>query len=132
MVHTFFVAKGGGRIQHTDIFTSLQIAKEYANDSSGRMTELIFLSDMLQSANGVEMQHLLCMPPSNWLAKQKQMGLIPSFPGACVIVIGADPASKDGVHVRNFWQAYFNAVNAKFSPDRYRVTAASAGSAVCR
>jgi hypothetical protein len=120
---SFFDESRAGKAMRTDIFTTLHVAAEYAREARGRRTTLILLSDMLQSANGVEMQGLARMPEPGWIGRQKQAGLIPDLRGVCVVVVGADPTTREGVAVRDFWRAYFEAAGARLDLDDYRVIA---------
>lgn len=118
----FFRTKDLAKVMHTDIFTTLQVANEFADDRGGRRTVLILLSDMLQSAKGFEMERLARMPSPNWIKEQQKLGLLPSFHGACVAVIGADATTRAGVTVRNFWQQYFLATGTTLDQRHYRIT----------
>jgi len=121
LLPSYFVLPAGTVMLHTDIFSTLQLASEYIRDSGGRRTTLIILSDMLQSANGIEMEGVKRMPPSNWIESEKRNNLIPHLDGACVVVVGADPTTRHGVVVRNFWQKYFVAAGARLGAENYRI-----------
>lgn len=119
------------KVLHTDLITTLNLSGEYAHDFSTQRTTLILLSDMLQSSNGIEMEHLKRMPQAGWVEAQKKLGLIPKLSGACIVVVGADATTREGVKVRNFWQAYFAATGSNLSPVNYRATPPTSGSATC-
>jgi hypothetical protein len=110
----------GAQLVHTDLFTTLGLAGDYKQDYSGRLTTLIVLSDMLQSAEGIEMDHAKQMPPPRWILQQRQIGLLPNFTGACVLVVGADGVTPSGVKVRDFWRNYFTATGANLPVSNYR------------
>jgi hypothetical protein len=110
----------GAQLVHTDLFTTLGLAGEYKQDYGGRLTTLIVLSDMLQSAKGIEMDHAKQMPPPGWISQQRQLGLLPNFTGACVLVVGADGVTSSGVKVRDFWRNYFTATGANLPVSNYR------------
>jgi hypothetical protein len=110
----------GALLVHTDLFTTLGLAAEYKRDYSGSPTTLIVLSDMLQSAKGIEMDHAKQMPPAGWILQQRQLGLLPDFKGACVLVVGADGVTPSGVKVRDFWRSYFTATGANLPESNYR------------
>jgi hypothetical protein len=131
-VDTFFKDKNAARAMHTDIFTTLLLASEFARDSKGRPTKLILLSDMLQSAKGVEMQGLRRMPNPGWIEREKRIGLIPVLPGTCVLAVGADPTTREGITIRGFWEAYFAAAGASLKSRDYRATPPTDISDVCR
>lgn len=122
IIPSFFRDQPAGKALHTDIFTTTLVADEFVNDADGRPTTLIFLSDMLQSAQGFEMEKLARMPPPGWIEKQKRNGLIPDFHSACVVVVGADATTNEGVKVRKFWEVYFAASGAFLSQRNYRAT----------
>jgi hypothetical protein len=121
----------GDKVLHTDLITTLNLSGEYAHEFSTQQTTLILLSDMLQSSSGIEMDHLKRMPQASWVDAQKNLGLIPKLSGACVVVVGADATTRDGVKVRDFWQAYFTAAGANLSPTNYRATPPTGGNAKC-
>jgi hypothetical protein len=120
-VDSFFKPETATTAQHTDILTTLQLAGERVHDAEERASTILVLSDMLQSAQGIEMEKLKRMPRPEWLAKQKSLGLIPNLSGVCVVVIGADITNAAGVRVRDFWRQYFNAAGALLADTHYRV-----------
>lgn len=119
------------RKANTDILSTLHIVAEYVRDANGRRPVLIVLSDMLQSANGIEMERLLRMPGSGWIEAQRNAGLIPDLPGVCVGVIGADATTADGAAVRQFWIEYFAAAGAELKERDYRIVAPGEGVVGC-
>jgi hypothetical protein len=121
-VPSFFRARNDGGVMHTDILTTVLLADEFVRDGGDRQKVLVLLSDMLQSAKGIEMDGLARMPPHGWIETQKSLGLLPQLGGACVVVVGADATTREGVIVRNFWQAYFTAAGAILTPQNYRAT----------
>ena len=128
-VHLFFQRSQGRAVVHTDILTTLSIASE--NIADGERNELIVLSDMLQSSKEFEFEHLKRMPPPGWITKRKQQGLVRPLYGACVIAVGADPSTREGVTIMEFWQKYFEASNATLSTKNYRTTPPSDDSSRC-
>jgi len=110
----------GTKLLHTDIFTTLGMAGQYAKDFKGQPITLILLSDMLQSTKTVEMDHARHMPTANWISQQKTEGLLPDFTGGCVLVVGADGVTPAGLKVRNFWESYFAATGASLPGANYR------------
>jgi len=121
----------GDKVLHTDLFTTLNLSGEYAHDFSTRRTTIILLSDMLQSSNGIEMEHLKRMPQAGWVDTQKGMGLIPKLSGACIVVVGADATTLEGARIRDFWQSYFSAAGTNLLAANYRATPPTDGSATC-
>ena len=119
-VDLFFEHTLQKRVVQTDILTTLSIASEQI--SSGKRNFLVLLSDMLRSDTRFEFEHLRRMPPAGWIGAQKQAGLIRPLDHVCVLVVGADPSTKDGVVVRDFWQRYFEASNATLTDTNYRTT----------
>lgn len=121
VARTFYDAEAAGRLPTTDLFATLHVAAEFMQDAAGRPTTLVLLSDMLQSAHGIEMSRPDGMPPPDWIDRNRERGLIPRLDGACVLVVGADPTSPNGVAVREFWNRYFAAAGARLHPENYRM-----------
>ena len=119
-VDLFFERTLQKRVVQTDILTTLSIASEQI--SSGKRNFLVLLSDMLQSDTRFEFEHLSRMPPTGWIDGQKRARLIRPLDHVRVLVIGADPSTKEGVAIRDFWQRYFEASNATLSDTNYRTT----------
>jgi hypothetical protein len=126
----FFEADGAGRIPTTDLFATLHIAAEYARAAPDRRTTLVLLSDMLQSAHGVEMSQAGGVPSAAWIEAQERAGVLPSLDGVCVVVIGADVTSAHGVAVRDFWRAYLAAAGAEMRQEDFRMIT-TGGAAGC-
>ena len=128
-VHLFLARAQTGPVMHTDILTTLSIASEKI--SEGKRNELVILSDMLQSSKEFEFEHLKRMPPPGWIAQRTQQGLVRPLYGACVVAVGVDPSTHEGVVVREFWQKYFEASNATLSTRNYRTTPPSGDASMC-
>jgi hypothetical protein len=128
-VHLFFQRAQTRPVLHTDILTTLSIASEKV--SEGKRNVLVILSDMLQSSREFEFEHLKRMPPRGWIAQRTQQGLTRPLYGACVVAVGADPSTHEGIVVREFWQQYFKASNATLSTRNYRTTPPSADASLC-
>lgn len=128
-VHIFFTRARASSVMHTDILTTLSIASEKISDA--KRNQLLILSDMLQSSKEFEFEHLRRMPPPGWLEKQKQDGLIRPLYQACIIAIGADPSTHEGIVVRDFWQKYFAASDASLSARNYRTTPPAGNLSIC-
>lgn len=128
-VHLFFSRAQTKPVMHTDILTTLSIASEKISD--GKRNEMIFLSDMLQSSKEFEFEHLKRMPPPGWIEERKQQGLIRPLDGACIVVVGGDPSTREGVVAREFWEKYFEASNATLRPKNYRTTPPSGDPSQC-
>jgi hypothetical protein len=128
-VHLFFARAQTRPVVHTDILTTLSIASEKI--SEGKRNVLVILSDMLQSSKDLEFEHLKRMPPPRWIAQRTQQGLVRPLYGACVVAVGADPSTHEGMVVRQFWQKYFEASNARLSARNYRTTPPSGDASLC-
>lgn len=117
----------------TDILALVQRASDYARAAQlhGRSTTLLVVSDMMNYTGELRMTSAGSVPAEAWISSRKAQGLIPALPGVCVAVSGADVSSQRGIAVRNFWQGYFKAAGANFSPDRYRKLMLDAGEASC-
>ncbi|MGH8435066.1 MAG: hypothetical protein ACRERX_11410 [Pseudomonas sp.] len=107
--------------RNTDLFSTFHVASELVQDAGNKERVIVVLSDMLQSAQGVEMDRLRRMPSPTWLRDQQHAGTLPSLQGACVMVVGADDSEHGGVVVRDFWIAYFGAAGATLTADSYRL-----------
>lgn len=129
VARTIFDNESAGRLPTTDLFATLHIAGEYIRDAA-QPTSLVLLSDMLQSAHGIEMSH--AVPGDAWIERQRAAGLLPRLDGACVAVVGADATSANGVAVRRFWNGYFEAAGAALTDRNYRLIATNAGGVACR
>lgn len=127
----FFDPGVAGLAQRTDILSTLHVAAEYVRDAAHRRPTLILLSDMLQSANGLEMEGLRRMPGPDWIARQEAAGVLPRLDGACIAVVGADPSTEEGSEVRDFWIDYFSAVGARLPVSNYRILATRASGLAC-
>jgi hypothetical protein len=123
VANQFFDPELAGKAAHTDIFSTLHVAAEFVRDAGGRQPVLILLSDMYQSANGVEMEHLRQMPPRGWVAAQRRAGLLPRLNGVCITVVGADATTGAGIAVRDFWREYFTAAGTTLEEKNYRLLA---------
>ena len=128
-VHLFFGRAQARPVMHTDILTTLSIASE--KTSEGKRNVLIILSEMLQSSKEFEFERLKRMPPPGWIAQRTQQGLVRPLYGACVVAVGADPSTREGAVVREFWQKYFEASNATLSARNYRTTPPSGNASLC-
>lgn len=106
----------------TDLFSTLFVAAERARGAEPRKTTLILVSDMLQCTSALCMEGG-AVPSAGTVQTLKKQGLIPSLANVCVSVVGADASTPRGIAVRQFWQAYFSAAGANFSPKRYGYTA---------
>ena len=119
-IHLYFRRTQIKAVMHTDILTTLSIASEKIAEKE--RNELIVLSDMLQSSKEFEFERLTRMPPPDWITTRRRQGLVRPLYGACVIAVGADPSTRQGVVIREFWQKYFEASNAILLPKNYRTT----------
>lgn len=127
VVDNVFGHEAAGHLPTTDIIATLHAAAEYVHDANGRPTTIVLLSDMLQSAHGIEMSREV--PGAEWIEQQEREGLLPELRGACVIVIGADDTHSHGVEVRDFWHAYIEAAGGLLSS--YRLFATDLSSLPC-
>jgi hypothetical protein len=122
-VLSFFKVAEAKKTQHTDILSTLSLIQEKIRDARGRTSTVLLLSDMLQSAKGIEMERWQRVPATNDFVRQSQAnGTMPDLGGACILVVGADASTAAGVKVRNFWQSYFHAASANFKATNYRTT----------
>ena len=132
VARSVFEGEGAGRLPTTDLFATLHIAAEYVRDAEGRPTHLLMVSDMLQSAHGIEMSRAAGVPDAAWVEAQRASGLLPRLDGTCVAVVGADATSAEGIAVRDFWSAYFDASGATLPDGNYRLIATGSASTGCR
>lgn len=129
VVDEFF--EGKPSLANTDLFSTLHVVAEYVRDANGRKPFLLILSDMLQSANGIEMHRLRRMPDKAWIDAQREAGLLPDLSGVCVGVIGADPTTREGATVQRFWIDFFAAAGARLDERNYRIVPPGAGEIRC-
>jgi hypothetical protein len=130
VVEKFFTPPTGPA-PHTDIFSTLQVAGEYVRSAGDRATTVVLLSDMLQSANGIEMEGARAMPGRGWVDERKTTARLPRLEGACIGVIGADASTENGKAVQEFWQYYFEAVGARLDERNWRVLGTGVGGVGC-
>jgi hypothetical protein len=116
-----FADTAAGKLKSTDILSTLYVASEYMSDAGNRRPILILLSDMLQSAGGVNMETTKGIPSAQWVNNEKAAGRIHSLANACVGVVGAESATIRGMAVRDFWQRYFTQAGADLQNDNYRM-----------
>jgi hypothetical protein len=131
VARSIFENEAAGRIPTTDLLATLHIAAEYVRDSGQRPTSLLLLSDMLQSAHGIEMSRPGGVPSADWLAQQQAAGLVPGLDGVCVSVVGADATTPNGLSVRTFWLRYFAMAGATLEERNYRLIATDASALTC-
>jgi hypothetical protein len=123
VARSVFESKSAGTLPTTDLFATLYVAAEYVRDAGPRSTNLVLLSDMLQSAHGVEMSSDGGVPSAEWVRSRREAGLLPNLEGACVAVFGADATSEHGARVREFWKLYFQESGATLPDGNYRLIA---------
>ena len=131
-VPRFFSTAGAKHLQHTDILSTLPIVAELQHDAGSRRSTVVFLSDMLQSANGIEMDKGARMPADSYLAKAERNGTLAHLSGVCIAVVGADTTTRLGNKVKAFWQSYFRAAGAHLDSASYRLTPPPVGTDFCR
>jgi hypothetical protein len=131
VAQTMFAHDSAGRLPTTDIVSTLHIAAEYMRAAGSRPTTLVLLSDMLQSAHGIEMSRPGGTPGARWIEQQRAQGVLPRLDGACVAVFGADATTPNGIAVREFWQQYFEAAGALLDEENYRLIATERASLGC-
>ena len=103
----------------TDLFAALHRAAELVHQTGGRRTTVVVISDMLQCTRTLCIEGDARVPDTAWIAAQKRDQLVPSLGGSCVVVIGADVSTPQGVRVRRFWMEYFRAAGAVLDGTRY-------------
>lgn len=116
-----FDSAGAGQVPTTDLFATLHIAAEYRRDDPSKSMVILLVTDMLQSAHGIEMASSSGVPSARWIASQKERGLIPDLSGACISVVGADATTPGGLKVQEFWVEYFAATGARLPDGNYRL-----------
>lgn len=122
VIPIFFDSARLGRVPATDILATLQTVGEYRRDAGPRRPVLVLLSDMLQSAGGIEMSRPSGVPGPEWVRSRKEAGLLPPLEGVCVLVIGADASTRHGLAVKQFWREYLAAAGAELDDANYRRT----------
>lgn len=117
----FFDARLAGKIQGTDLTSTLYRVSDLARTAGHRRTTLYLLSDMLQWTPDLQLER--AMPERNWVADHQRRGLIPDLRNVCVIAVGPDATTDHGVAVRRFWEEYFTAAGAVLRAENYRNSA---------
>ena len=108
-----------GRINGTDILSTLHDVAADLRAAQGRKSVLYIFSDMLQSTRTIEMEGLRAMPPSNWVRSQKAARTLPNHTGLCVVVVGARVDTNASQRVKRFWEEYFEATGAHLEDANY-------------
>ncbi len=108
-----------GRINGTDILSTLHDVAADLRAAQGRRSVLYIFSDMLQSTRTIEMEGLRAMPPANWVQRQKAAGTFPDHTGLCVVVVGARVDTNSSQRVKRFWKEYFEATGAQLEDANY-------------
>jgi hypothetical protein len=105
----------------TEILNSLNIADTIFHEEK-RHKILVLLSDMVQDSKeyNFDRTELTDVYIANVVRQRKQNNLIPNLTGVKVYVAGAsaDEAQKFR-SIEKFWDRYFKATGADFSPHRY-------------
>lgn len=126
----FFAPDPAHPVSSTDLLAMLGRAGDYARGGT-RPTTLLVVSDMLNSTPELNMERPGGIPNARWIAARKAEGTLPDLRGVCVVVAGADVASKRGAQVREFWRQFFTAAGASFDVARYRTMIADAADVGC-
>ena len=114
----------------TDILSTLFEVSDHLADADNRQSTVLLMSDMIQAGNGVSFVKTINRHSSQ-INELKAGKRVPELGGLCVTVVGADASTVQGVKIREFWEAYFNAAGADFSIDRYRHSVAHVESLFC-
>ncbi|HEU4993765.1 MAG TPA: hypothetical protein VFT29_03065 [Gemmatimonadaceae bacterium] len=117
-VTVLFNPSKAGKLQGTDLFTTLHRAAELAAADPRRRHVLIIVSDMLQSTRDVDMERNL--PDTTWIRRAANDRILPNLSGVCAVVIGADVATARGKHVQAFWEQYFRLAGGDLRGSNYR------------
>ena len=125
----FFDQRLAGKIQGTDLTSTLYRVSDLAHAAGHRRTTLYLLSDMLQWTPDLKLEHDL--PPKGWVADHQRRGLIPDLKNVCVVAVGPDITTDHGVGVRRFWEEYFTAAGAELRAENYRNSAESVAGLGC-
>lgn len=128
----FFKEQAKQKLLHTDLLATLAIAGDRIRERKATASEIIILSDMLQSAQSIEMDRAQRMPPKDWVARRKEQRQLPDLKGACIAVIGEDKTSKYDPAIRSFWTEYFGASGAELSARNIWISPPSDMAALCR
>ena len=115
------IFKRGYSSQHTDIFSSLRIAKKLFHNQPRRKV-LVLMSDMIEDNPPYRFQKISWSPATapKIISELDAKGLIPDLSGTCVYVSGVSARSADmAENIGHFWQAYFQRTGADMDPSRY-------------
>jgi hypothetical protein len=114
-----FTRLSSAKTLHTDIFSTLFKVADFIRDDA-RPTALVLLSDMIHDSQGRSFERLAQVPSPEWIARQREKGLVPDLRGVCVTAVGPDASTAKGVRIRAFWENYFRTAGADLSGERYR------------
>jgi len=121
---------GVREVRWTDLLATLRRAGDYVRGNPQQPT-IIILSDMLHSTPELQFERIERIPAPSWLAVQKELGLLPSFGGVCIMALGVETGSTRAVRARRFWESYFQTTGASLHRDDYRAALVS-GPIECR
>lgn len=111
---------GMRKVTSTDIFGLLRRTSDYARSGARKNTVLVLLSDMLNSTSQLDMERRNGIPNAAWIEKQRINGLLPDLRGVCVVAVGAEVGTAQGVALKTFWMRYLEASGARVNADNYR------------
>src|SRR5690606_29039600 len=109
VARALFATDSAGKLPTTELFATLHVAAEFVRDAGGRRTTIVLLSDMLQSAHGIEMSRPDGTPSAVWIAAQREREHLPRLDDACALGVGPDTTGPRGDRVRELWARYFEA-----------------------
>lgn len=115
----FTATEDRGGITGTDVLSTLHDVAAVIRAYPKHDPVVYIFSDMLQSTPGIEMEGLTKMPGQSWIRRARENGKLPDLGGACVVVVGARTDTNVGQRVKQFWDAYFDATNAKLLDSNY-------------
>jgi hypothetical protein len=115
----------------TNILGTMFTVDDFTHESGGRATTLVLFSDMIQDSAGIKFDQKGGVPGTSWIKERRDGHGLPLLTRVCVSVVGADASTKQGIAVRDFWRAYFDATGAELSNERYRQTVTEVSTLIC-
>lgn len=118
-------------VPSTDLLASIHTAADQFRTDRQTDRTIVLMSDMLQCAAETCFEKPGTVPNGDWVSQKQGTGTIPDLAGVCVVAIGPDQSTSHGVEVRHFWESYFKAAGANFTPEQYRHSVPNAAAVRC-
>lgn len=118
-LRAFTDTAGRGRINGTDLLSTLHDVAAHLRASPDREAVLYVFSDMLQVNRVMNLEGLRRPPPPDWVGTSDRAGKLPDLSGLCVVVVGARIDTEAAQTVKSFWEEYFRATGAELRGENW-------------